>query len=202
MNYKMKKFRILMRATALAMAAVAIVACSKEKTAQQETPLEQRPKNPNDYTLAEMAEAMSWEEGKAFFENQPIKDYTTVCKQLMIGCSFAEKEAGLPYVISWVWRMPNGCCNPSEPGVCLAIRKKENSSMQSNAKGFFEDGKLILVPTSEDNGFTADGYLAIGAPIEVQYDSIVIQEGIYTAYYDEETGRYTAVAVDYYRGGQ
>ena len=35
MNYKMKKFRILMRATALAMAAVAIVACSKEKTAQQ-----------------------------------------------------------------------------------------------------------------------------------------------------------------------
>lgn len=74
--------------------------------------------------------------------------------------------------------------------------------MQSNAKGFFEDGKLILVPTSEDNGFTADGYLAIGAPIEVQYDSIVIQEGIYTAYYDEETGRYTAVAVDYYRGGQ
>lgn len=27
MNYKMKKFRILMRATALAMAAVAIVAC-------------------------------------------------------------------------------------------------------------------------------------------------------------------------------
>ena len=52
----------------------------------------------------------------------------------------------------------------------------------------------------EDDGYTADGYLVIGAPIEVQFDSIVIQEGIYAAYYDEEAGRYTAVAVDYYCG--
>lgn len=58
--------------------------------------------------------------------------------------------------------------------------------------------KLVIVPTSEDNGFTADGYLVIGAPIEIQYDSITLQEGIYTAYYDENAGKYVAVAVDYY----
>lgn len=195
---RINRFRITLGATALAVAAVAIVACSKEKAAQQETSTIQQSADSKDYTLAELADAMNWEEGKAFFENQPIKDYTAVCEQLMNDCSFAEKEAGLPYIISWVWRMPNGSCNPIEPGVCLAIRKKENSSLQANANGYFEDGKLILVPISEDNGFTADGYLAIGAPIEVQYDSIVIQEGIYAAYYDEETGRYTAVAVDYY----
>ena len=194
------KTRVLLGAMALTVAAVAIVACSKEKTAQQEILTIQQSADSKDYTLAEMADAMSWEEGKAFFENQPIKDYTAVCEQVLNDCGFAEKEAGLPYVISWVWKMVDGSCNPNFNGVCLVIRKKENSTMQANANGFFEDGRLILVPTSEDNGFTADGYLAIGAPIEVQFDSIVIQEGVYAAYYDEEAGRYTAVAVDYYSG--
>ncbi len=198
----MNKFRITLGATALALAAVAIVACSKEKTAQQETTIEQQLKSPNDYTLAEMADAMSWEDGKAFFENQTVKDYTAVCEKVVNDCEFAEKEAGSPYIISWVWKMPNGMCNSSNPGLCLVIRKENGSSMQANALGFFEDGKLVIVPITAEDGFTADGYLVIGAPIEVQYDSIVIQEGIYMAYYDEEAGRYTAVAVDYYRSGQ
>ena len=193
----MKKSRIVLGATALAVAAVAIVACSKEKASQQETAIEQQPQNPNDYTLAEMAEAMSWEEGKAFFENQTIKDYTAVCEKVMNDCGFAEKEAGLPYVISWVFRQPNEQCNVNVPGSCLVIRKKENSSLQANALGYFEDGKLVIIPTTEEDGFTVDGFLAIGAPIEVQYDSIVIQEGVYSAYFDEGLGRYVAVAVDY-----
>ena len=188
-----------MGATALAMAAVAIVACSKEKTAQNETTTEQQPKNPNDYTLAEMAEAISWEEGKAFFENQPIKDYTYACESVLNDCDDNAKAQGTPYVVSWVLKNPNNTCDPTKPGACLVILKKESSSMQANVMGYFEDGKLVLVSITEDDGFTADGYLAIGAPIEVQYDSIVIQEGIYTAYYDEETGRYAAVAVDFYR---
>lgn len=193
----MNKLRIALGATALTVAAVAIIACSKEKTAQQETTNQQLAES-RDYTLAEMAEAMSWEDGKAFFENQPIKDYTNVCEQVVNDCEFTEKEAGLPYYITWNLRMPNKPCNPDMPGSCLVIRKKENSSMQANAVGYFEDGKLIIVPVTEDDGYTADGYLVIGAPIQVQYDSIVIQEGIYMAYYDEEAGRYTAVAVDYY----
>lgn len=189
-----------MGVTALAMAAVAIVACSKEKTAQNETTTEQQPKNPNDNTLAEMVEAISWEDGKAFFENQPIKDYRNVCEQAVNDCGFTEKEAGLPFIISWELKMPNEHCNPDMSGYCLVIRKKEDSSLQANAMGYFEDGKLIIVPVTEDDGYTADGYLVIGAPIQVQYDSIVIQEGIYAAYYDDEAGRYTAVAVDYYSG--
>jgi hypothetical protein len=193
----MNKFKIALGATALAVAAVAIVACNKEKASQQETTIEQQPQNPNDYTLAEMAEAMSWEEGKAFFENQPVKDYTSVCEKVMNECGFAEKEAGLPYIISWVFRQPNEQCNVNVPGSCLVIRKKENSSLQANALGYFEDGKLVIIPTTEEDGFTVDGFLAIGAPIEVQYDSIVIQEGVYSAYFDEGLGRYVAVAVDY-----
>ena len=189
-----------MGALTLAVVAATVIACTKEKETQQETPEpQQQTANPNDLTLAEMIESLSWEEGKAFFENQPVKDYTYVCEMVLNDCESDAKESGLPYYISWELRMPNNTCNSNYPGNCLMIRKKENSSLQANAMGYFEDGKLVIVPTTEENGFTADGYLAIGAPIDVQYDNIVIQEGIYAAYFDEETGRYSAVAVDYYR---
>jgi hypothetical protein len=146
-----------------------------------------------------MIEVLNWEDGKAFFENQTIKDYTSVCERVVNDCGSAEKEAGLPFIISFELRTPNGDCNPELSGYCVVIRKKENSSVQSNALGYFEDGKLVIIPTTVENGFTSDGYLVIGSPVEVQNDSIVIQEGVYTAYYDEEIGCYSAVAVDYYR---
>ncbi len=193
----MNKFKIALGATALAVAAVAIVACNKEKASQQETTIEQQPQNPNDYTLAEMAEAMSWEEGKAFFENQPIKDYTAVCEKVMSECGFEEKTAGFPYSIDWQWKQFGGNCDSNFSGLCLVVKRKENSSAEANAMGCYEDGKLIIIPTTEENGFTEDGYLAIGTPIEIQNDTIVINEGVYTAYYDDELGRYVAVAVDY-----
>ena len=196
----MKKFRILMGAMVLAMVAATVIACTKEKETQQETPEpQQQTANPNDLTLAEMIESLSWEEGKAFFENQPIKDYTYACEMVLNDCEFDTKEAGLPYVISWVFRMPNGGCNTNISGSCFIFPSKENCSSEANAMGYFEDGKLVIVPVTEENGFTADGYLAIGAPIDVQFDNIVIQEGIYAAYYDENAGKYSAVAVDYYR---
>jgi len=196
----MNKFKIAMGATALIVAAVAIVACNKEKIAQQEVPApQQQIVAPNDYTLAEMIEAMSWEEGKAFFENQPIKDYSAVCEQVVKNdCGITVKTEGLPYVVLWVWRMPNGGCNSNYSGSCIIFRPKEDSLSEANALGYFEGGKFVIIPTVEENGFTADGYLAIGSPIEIEEDSVVIQEGIYAAYFDEETGKYSAVAVDYY----
>lgn len=194
----MNKFRIVLGATALTVAAVAIVACSKEKTAQQETITTQQPAEPKDYTLEEMAEALSWEEGKAFFENQPVKDYTNVCENLLNDCGFDDaKTAGILYSADWQWKMVGGNCNSNYSGLCLIIKITENVSEDANAMGYYEDGKLIIIPTTEDNGFTEDGYLAIGAPVEIQNESIVITEGIYTAYYDDELGRYVAVAVDY-----
>ncbi len=192
----MKKFRIALGAMAIPVAAVAIIACSKEKTAQQETTTQQ-PTESRNYTLAEMAEALSWEEGKAFFENQPVKDYTNVCENLLNDCGFDAKTAGSSYSVSWYWSISTSNCNPNCPGLCLVVKNVGDSIAGANAMGYYEDGKLIIIPTSEDNGFTEDGYLAIGVPIEIQNDSIVISEGIYAAYYDDEQGRYVAVAVDY-----
>lgn len=193
----MNKFKIALGVTALAVAAITIVACSKEKTAQQETTIEQQSPNSNDYTLAEMIEAMSWEEGKAFFENQPIKDYTAVCEKVLKDCGFDERSSGFPYSIDWQWKISGGNCDSNYNGLCVVIKRKENTVADVNAMGYYEDGKLIIIPTTGDDGFTEDGYLAVGASIEIQNDSIVISEGIYTAYYDDELGRYVAVAVDY-----
>ena len=193
----MNKLRIALGAAALAMAAVAIVACSKEKTAQQKTTTIQQPAESRDYTLAEMAEAMSWEEGKAFFENQPIKDYTSVCEKVVNDCGFDEKSSGFPYSIDWQWKISGGNCDSNYNGLCVVIKRKDNTVADANAMGYYEDGKLIIIPTTGDNGFTEDGYLAVGASIEIQNDSVLISEGIYTAYYDAELGRYVAVAVDY-----
>ena len=193
----MKKFRIVLGATALTMAAVAIIACSKEKTAQREIITVQQPAESKDYTLAEMAEALSLEEGKAFFENQPIKDYTDVCEKVLNDCGFDEKSSGILYSIDWQWKISGGNCDSNYNGLCVVIKRKENSVADANAMGYYEAGKLIIIPTTGDDGFTEDGYLAVGTSIEIQNDSIVISEGIYTAYYDYELGRYVAVAVDY-----
>lgn len=194
----MNKFKIKIGAVAFALISVAIVACNKEKTEQLGTSEDQLPAYARDYTLAEMKETLSWEEGKAFFENQPVKDYTYLYDDELNDCGGNEKGLGIPYYISWELRMPNGSCNPNYGGSCIVIRPKDNPSTQPNAIGYFENDKLIIIPTTEEDGFTADGYLVIGAPIEVQNDSIVIQEGIYAACYDEEKGKYSAVVVDYY----
>lgn len=194
----MNKFRILIWALALAVVAAAVVGCKKENEKQTEAPAAvQQADEPHDYTLAEMIEAMTEEEGKAFFENQPIKDYTAVCEMMLNDCEFAEKDSSSPnYIFGWHWATPATDCISQYDGLCFGIKKESNSS-QSNARGYFVDGKFVIIPTTEENGFTDDGYLAIGAAIEIQNDSIVIQEGVYMAYYDEDEGRYVAVAVDY-----
>jgi len=194
----MNKSKFVLGATALAMVAATFFACNKEKTTQQETPAAQQMAEPQDYTLAEMAASMSWEEGKAFFENQPIKDYTAVCEKVLNECGhLLEKSSSWPtYIFGWHWARPVDDCISNYDGICFGIKTDSNSD-QSNARGYFEDGKFVIIPDGDEDGFTSDGYLAVGVPIAIQNDSIIVNEGIYSAYYDEESGRYIAVAVDY-----
>lgn len=192
----MKNAKIVMGALALAVVAATIIACSKEKTTQQETPATQQTAEPQDYTLAEMIEAMSWEDGKAFFENQPIKDYTTVCEKLMNDCDLTWKNQGSLYDIQWRWLRPNGECDNILYGICSG-RKSDTTFRCGNARGFIEDDIFVIIPTTTEHGFTADGYLAVGGTIVMEKDTIAIKEGIYAAYYDEYQGRYVAVGVDF-----
>lgn len=193
----MKTRRILMGALALAVVAATIIACKKDKETQQETPEpQQQTANPNNLTLAEMIEALSWEDGKAFFENQPVKDYTAVCEKLMNDCNLTWKNQGSLYDIQWRWLRPNGECDNILYGICSG-RKSDTTFRYGNVRGFIEDDIFVIIPATTENGFTADGYLAVGGTIVMENDTIAIREGIYAAYYDEDQGRYVAVGLDF-----
>ena len=122
----MKTRRIFLGALALAVAAAAVVGCKKENEKQSEAPAAvQQADEPHDYTLAEMIEAMTEEEGKAFFENQPIKDYTYACESVLNDCDGAAKsEEDASFVISWRWPSQDGGCNSVYAGICKVIKKK------------------------------------------------------------------------------
>jgi hypothetical protein len=172
------KIKIALGAAALTVAAVAIIACSKEKTAQQEPQTEQQTVKPNDLTLAEMAETMSWEDGKAFFENQSIKDYTYACERVINDCGFTGKAQGSSYSLVWRWTKFNGDCDNDHPGICAGT-KNDTIDPSENARGYFEDGKMVIIPTTDDNGFTSDGYLAIGNEGVNEGDAAKGGEGTY-----------------------
>lgn len=113
---------------------------------------------------------MSWEEGKAFFENQPIKDYTAVCEKVLNDCKFGEKaQPRIHFIFEWHWDPNTNDCISTYPGVCFIIRRLHSQSY--NAVGYIEDEKLVIIPTDEENGFTSDGYFAVGSPI-VRYRMI------------------------------
>lgn len=189
------KFKITLEALTLIVAAVAIIACNKEKETQQQKPTIQKTRDPNDFTLASMAEAISWKQGKAFFDSHQVKDYTELCKKVINNCGVEDRTQGTQYEITWHWPSANGDCDSDLYGLCSAS-KTDTINQGANVKGCLVDGKLVIIPTTDENGFTSDGYLAIGQPIIVDNDTILIREGIYAAYYDEALGRYVAVAVD------
>lgn len=189
------KFRITLEALTLIVATVSIIACNKEKETQQQKPTIQKTRDSNDFTLASMVEAISWEQGRAFFNNQQVKDYTDLCQKVINNCGVEDRTQGAQYVITWHWPLANGDCDINVVGLCSAS-KIDTVSQGANVRGCFVDGKLVIIPTVDENGFTSDGYLAIGQPILVDNDTIIIREGIYAAYYDEALGRYVAVAVD------
>ena len=181
---------------------VAVVgACSKEKIEEknnlQSNFTQTQEDNVEGYTLAEMAEVMSWEQGKAFFDSHQIKDYTDLCKNVINNCGEEDRTQGTQYVITWHWPLANGDCDNDLYGLCSAY-KMDTINHGENVRGCLVDGKLVIIPTADENGFTSDGYLAIGQPIIVDNDTIIIREGIYAAYYDEALRRYVAVAVDVY----
>lgn len=71
---------IITRTVLFATTVSLFLSCSKEKTEEknnlQSNFTQTQEDNVEGYTLAEMAEVMSWEQGKAFFDSHQVKDYT------------------------------------------------------------------------------------------------------------------------------
>lgn len=175
-----------------------MAACNKEnKETEQTGAFAAQLKPQRGFTLQEMADAMSREKGITFIESQSVKDYSEVCQKVMDRLGGTEKPYNpSQYEISWHWPIAEGGCDEDYLGICLII-KTDTTIVVDNAIGYFEDNKFVIVPTTDENGFTADGFLAVGRPMEVINDTIVIREGVYAAYYNKVLKKYTAVAVDY-----
>ena len=136
------------------------------------------------------------EDRNAFIKNQIVKDYTFLYDEVIEECECRDRFLQDPeYEITWFWRTINGDCDSNYVGLCSAT-KLDSIKAYSNARCFFIDDKLVIIPTNDENGFTDEGYLIISQPVEVENDTIIIREGIYAAFYDEKYGKYMAVAVD------
>jgi len=67
-----------------------------------------------------------------------------------------------------------------------------NKLIQANAEGYKIDNKYIIVPLTDDNGLTSDGYLPLYDDIAVD-ENTIIKAGIYRAYYDSTKKQYEIV---------
>ena len=196
----MKKNIILsIMALAIISMAIGFVGCKKGKDTEiEETNFAEESNSAIDYryiTLKDMALSLSDKESTDFFNTQIIKDYTDICESVMKDCDFEQRKAESQKIkIKWHWASQSTNCNSQHPGICIIF--KENEESEANAYMIKEDDKLIIIPTIDEDGFTKDGYLAIGTDIVIPNSSAAIEKGIYTAYYDDEYGKYTAVAVD------
>lgn len=123
------------------------------------------------------------------------KDYRKTCEKAVRDVSSNRSEHGVYFGWHFVFRPTNPPCKSTVPGICIAIAWDQPQVETSIVKEF--DGKLIIIPPDDDNGISEDGYLAIGCPIEVEGTSWLIKEGLYSAYYDPELNRFSAVAVDF-----
>lgn len=197
----MNKLRVALFAAAVVFAA-AFFACSKEKAQEKFETDKDIIKNvsaSNRPTLDELLILASVEDNNHVLPNLARKDYSSICEKALKEDTNLQKTANMPIYFGWhlvlnpePHRPP---CESDIPGICIAIVFNSPGVATSNAYEF--DGKLIIVPDDEDNGFTEDGYLVVGSPIEIEGSAYVIKEGIYSATFDESAGRFVAVAVDF-----
>lgn len=164
---------------------LSIVSCNKDKIIEQQTPIVSEKSN---MSLNEFISTVESEEERAFFENHEIINNRMICEKALKNFSSLKTEAAKPR-IKFKWG-GNDCVNPI--GICLII---PIGHLEANAEAFVQDGKYIVIPSTEDNGITNDGYLPIYEDVYVD-ENTTVKAGIYTANYDSQTGKYSAVALD------
>jgi len=140
-------------------------------------------------TLAEFAAFVDTEEERVFFTENKIIDNKEIAKMALL-----ERETNpkfLPISIQVKFRWWFGCKFPL--GICLIISFPYADFAPAEYVKLSDH--IVLFPLSEENGLTTDGYLPIGEDIHID-ENTIIKAGIYTAFFDEDLGEYTAIAID------
>lgn len=138
-------------------------------------------------TLDEFIASVETDDERNFFKEHEIVDNRKVANKAIKYKVQLKPATSKPKVR---FRWGDGCSRPI--GICIIIPLGAN---EANAEVVTVDGKYVIIPKTDDNGITDDGYLPIFEDLYVD-ETTTIKAGIYTAYYDEQQGKFTAVALD------
>lgn len=176
----MKKISVL--ATLLAVVMFAFTGCEKEGEITKY--------GLNTMSLSEFRASVESPEEVDFFNSHLPIDHTDIARQAVRQHAF-QKESTKPAKLRFKWG-GSGCVRSF--GICLIIPLPIADDKEANAQTIDLANKLIVMPSTDDNGLTSDGYLPIFEDLYVE-DGKVIKAGIYKAFRDEATGT-IAVAID------
>ncbi len=176
-------------------ATIGVVSCNKEEVNNTNETVKTELKT-NEYKLSlnEFKSTLESDEEINFFKNTKIVDNTIYCKERLEKIKIQKAELS-NLGIKWRWAgWKSGCTIPL--GICGIIPIGLNDNLEeSTAKYQVNDDKIIVIPTTEDNGITTDGYLPILNDIYVNED-ITVKSGIYKANVDPKTNEVNAIAID------
>jgi glycosyltransferase involved in cell wall biosynthesis len=93
-----------------------------------------------------------------------------------------------------------GCSNPL--GACVIIPLINGE--ESNTDFIKLEDKAVILPKTDDNGLTYDGYFPVYSDLDIPIEVVnelglsknKIMAGIYQAYYDSTLNKYTGIVVD------
>jgi len=144
-------------------------------------------------SLQEFENSVTTPEEKYFFQHTKITDNSSIAEKLFNEKATTNTLAAFPIKVKFKWG--KGCVRAIGICVIIPIDKKQAYTQQTNsanAEGYKIDNKYIIVPLTDDNGLTSDGYLPLYDDIAVD-ENTIIKAGIYRAYYDSTKKQYEIV---------
>lgn len=139
-------------------------------------------------TLDEFIKSVSTDDERLFFEKHGIVDNRKTLTEKLHSRLRQDASMSKPK-IQFKWG--KGGCSQAV-GICAIFTI---GSIEANAEAITIGDQYIIVPDTEDNGLTLDGYLPISDDLYVD-ENTTIKAGIYAANYDESQNKFTAIVLD------
>jgi len=142
---------------------------------------------------------------KEFFRTNRVKNYSSVYQEFLKSNQTRKTNEPEPEDIvarprvRFFWG-GRGCSNPL--GACVIIPLINGE--ESNTDFIKLEDKAVILPKTDDNGLTYDGYFPVYSDLDIPIEVVnelglsknKIMAGIYQAYYDSTLNKYTGIVVD------
>lgn len=149
------------------LAAFALISCTKNEP----------PIDSDQQTLKDFLASRSENDKTLLGDVIDNSGYKVLRKRAATDSGAEDGDLGVRIKFRWHGTDPTGTgCNASF-GICLIFGEAPNEAEEINALATVDGDKLIIEPTTEENGLTSDGYLPVGN--FVAYGDKLIKPGIY-----------------------